>query len=483
MLVDGKGKRIDKGPIEIVADPRRPDQKVETGISCMSCHARGLIFKADQLRGHVEKNAAVFGQAIVDTLRATHPRKGRFQAQIEEDNVRYLKALESFGVRDPDQEPVNLVTSRFEGTLDGPTAAAEFGLILDEFGSFLKRNPEHARILGALLVKGGTAQRGVFQDNFPELSRRLLAYQATLAAKAKPRRDPPFEGHTAVVNAVAFSADSTKAASGSDDRKIRVWSIPDGKLLATLEGDTEVFAVAFSPDGKFLASAGRDRWLRLWNLETRQAISVFKGHTGIARTVAFSPDGKWLASGGDDRSVRVWNIAKIEETAALTGHTEAITSLAWYRDGQQIVTGSRDGTVRWWDVSREKQLARLDGHAGPVLCVALAEDGRTVVSGGNDKAVRLWNLPDAKELHSFAGHLNAVIDVRFHTNGREVLSSSSQHQTSPERNFRRWDMNDRKEVGSMQADDLSRFSCAASSPDGRHVLVGGPGGFLRLWSW
>src|SRR5205823_308564 len=151
MLVDAKGKRIDKGPTEIVADPRRPDQRVETGISCMSCHARGLLFKADQLRGHVEKNAAVFGKQVADTIRATHPRKGRFQAQIDEDNQRYLKALEKFGVRDADQEQVNLVTARFEGTLDGITAAAELGLKLDEFGSFLRQNPEHARIFGTLL--------------------------------------------------------------------------------------------------------------------------------------------------------------------------------------------------------------------------------------------------------------------------------------------------------------------------------------------
>ena len=38
MLVDAQGRRIDKAPSEIVADPRRPDQRVETGISCMSCH-------------------------------------------------------------------------------------------------------------------------------------------------------------------------------------------------------------------------------------------------------------------------------------------------------------------------------------------------------------------------------------------------------------------------------------------------------------
>src|SRR5206468_7518408 len=57
MLVDSQGRRIDKAPGEIVSDPRRSDQRVETGISCMACHARGLLPKADQLRAHVEKSA------------------------------------------------------------------------------------------------------------------------------------------------------------------------------------------------------------------------------------------------------------------------------------------------------------------------------------------------------------------------------------------------------------------------------------------
>src|SRR5262249_8292168 len=125
MLVDAQGRRIDKAPGEIVADPRRPDQRVQTGISCKSCHAPGLLFKADQVRAHVEKSAQVFANSIVAAVRTLHPRQARFKAQLEEDNFRYLKALEPFGVRDPDQEPVNLVTQRFEATLDGRTAAAE----------------------------------------------------------------------------------------------------------------------------------------------------------------------------------------------------------------------------------------------------------------------------------------------------------------------------------------------------------------------
>jgi WD40 repeat protein/mono/diheme cytochrome c family protein len=484
MLVDAKGKRIDKGPIEIVADPRRPDQRVETGISCMSCHARGLLFKADQLRGHVEKNAQVFGKASVDAIRATHPRPAKFKAQIEEDNGRYLKAMEKFGVRDPEQEPVNLVTLRFEATLDAPTAAAELGLKVEELGPFLKGNAEQTRILGGLLVKGGTVQRATFQEHFPELARRILADQALSVAKNKPKRAPAFEGHSATVNAVAFSSDGQRAASGSDDRTIRIWEVPGGKLVASLEAGNsgEIYAVAFSSDGKYLLSAGRDRLVRLWDLEKRTPIRVFKGHTDSVRCVAFSPNGKWAVSGGDDRTLRIWDAASGAEKFTLDGHGGPITGVAWSSDGQRILSGSRDGTARWWDWKGQKQLAILEGHAGPVLSIALANDGKTALTGGNDKTVRLWNLASAKELHAFTGHANAVVHVQFHPNQREFLSSSSQHQGS-ENTWRRWDLADRKETGSLSAGTEYRFGCAAFSPDGCYILVGGPGGFLRLWSW
>ena len=478
MLVDAKGKRIDKAPGEIVADPRRPDQRVEAGISCMSCHARGFLFKADQLRGHVEKNAEVFGKQILASVRATHPHKAKFQAQIDEDNHRYLKALEKFGVRDPDQEPVNLVAQRFEMTLDGPSAAAELGLTLKEFGVLLKKHPDQARIFGGLLVKGGTAQRQVFQENFAELARLVKASQG---AFSKTTETEPFKGHTATVNCLAFSADGKRAASAGDDRTIRIWEIPGGKELACLKGDSEeIYAIAYSRDGQFLLSAGADRLMRLWDLRTGNEVRVFKGHTDIIRTLAFSPDGKKAVSGGDDRSLRIWDIGSGKEIAALVGHTDAVTNVVWTKHG--VLSGSRDATVRFWNAAQKKQIARLEGHAGAVHSVALSPDGTTAVSGGNDKTVRLWNLATGKELHSFKGHENAVIQVDFAADGRVVNSSSGQHLNT-ERTWRRWDLVKRLERGSRFLGPDYRFGCAAFSPDGRYIIVGGPNGFVQLRSW
>ncbi len=58
MLIDGRGNRIEKGPTEIVRDNKQADGAVINGISCMSCHNRGLIEKTDQLREVVAKTWA-----------------------------------------------------------------------------------------------------------------------------------------------------------------------------------------------------------------------------------------------------------------------------------------------------------------------------------------------------------------------------------------------------------------------------------------
>jgi len=81
LLVDKNGKRVEKGPTDIVSDPQRPDRAVEAGLSCMSCHARGFIHKADQVRAHVLKNAQAFKKDQIESVKALYPAENRFKAQ------------------------------------------------------------------------------------------------------------------------------------------------------------------------------------------------------------------------------------------------------------------------------------------------------------------------------------------------------------------------------------------------------------------
>jgi hypothetical protein len=70
--------------------------------------------------------------------------------------------------------------------------------------------------------------------------------------------------HTATIWRIGVDAACARIATASQDKTVRLWSLPDGKLQRTirlpigLEDGGEVRAVALSPDGRRLAAGGRD---------------------------------------------------------------------------------------------------------------------------------------------------------------------------------------------------------------------------------
>jgi len=64
-------------------------------------------------------------------------------------------------------------------------------------------------------------------------------------------------GHEEEVQSLAFSQDGVFLASGSLDRRVRVWDVQTGALVITLEGHARMYnpqAIAFSPTGTMVAS-------------------------------------------------------------------------------------------------------------------------------------------------------------------------------------------------------------------------------------
>ncbi len=60
------------------------------------------------------------------------------------------------------------------------------------------------------------------------------------------------------MNAIAWSPDSKRIASGSDDKTVQVWNASDGSTVYTYRGHSEsVNAVAWSPDGARIASGSQ----------------------------------------------------------------------------------------------------------------------------------------------------------------------------------------------------------------------------------
>lgn len=217
-----------------------------------------------------------------------------------------------------------------------------------------------------------------------------LIKQCQVGAGWQNLQSQALTGHTASVWSVALSPDGRTLASGSNDRMIKLWSLPAGKLLHTLPGHrSDVLSVAISPDGRTLASGSKDRTIKLWSLPTGKLLHTLSGHSGMLRSVAFSPDGQILASSSWDKTIRIWQLPTGKLVRTLSGHTGYVNSVAISSQGQTLASGSDDTTVKLWNLQTGKLLRTLPQHASYVNSVVIDLDGNTLASGSQDKKIKV----------------------------------------------------------------------------------------------
>lgn len=483
MLVDANGRRLDRAPIEIVSDPKRPDKFVEAGVSCMSCHFQGLMHKADQVRAHAEKNAKTFAKDDLETIKALYVPESKFKALLDEDTKKFQKAVAKTGALAAEPEPVSTLTLRFEGEVDLASAAAEVGLQPADFSRFLAGSTAMTRLLGPLNVKGGTVQRQVFQIAFADLVREFRLGDETRpidGISSAPIGTRPFQGHSGHVLALAFSTDGKRLLTGSEDNSARVWDVATGREIRPLEGHgDEVLAVVFSPDGRRLLTGAADRTVRLWDAASGRQLRLLEGHTERVAAVAFSPDGRLALSGSWDRSLSLWDLDTGRELRRFGGHASYVTSVAISPDGRHALSGSYDSTVRLWNLHSGKELRRYEGSGKEVYAVAFSPNGRRFVSAGNDNSIRLWDVDTGRELRRLDGHARAVIRLAFSPDGKRILSAASQYQGG-EKAIRIWDTDSGKELAGFGGKGDTVWSVAFSA-DGRWAAAGNAEKLVRLW--
>ncbi len=509
LLVNAAGLRIDKAPVAIVSDPKRPDRAVETGLSCMSCHTHGIIPKSDQIRAFVEKNPKAFSRNDAGLIRSLYVPEKKMQGLMEEDSQRFVKALEQTGSKAARTEPTTLAVLRYEADLDLTAAASELGLKPEDFVQRLSRQAALDRNLGALKAAGGTVQRQVFVQAFADVVKEFrlgTLMQPALASLTLPDNTgevDPLETQGNQANAMAFSADGRFALFAGADKSVRLWELERNIELRRFIGHTaSVWSVAFSeplppnpplrsgeggrdassPPLRFgeggrgvrLALSGSaDGSVRLWDVETGRELRRLDGHTALVSSVAFSPDGRKALSGGYDHTVVLWDLQTGQEVKRFKGPMRYINHVAFSPAGRRVLVCA-EKSIRIFNVQTGQEVRRLEGHAGSVLTAIFSPDGGQVLSAGDDRTLRLWDVESGQEVRKLEGHSGSVRSLAFAGERRRALSGSA------DRTVRLWDLATGRELARFDQHADPVISVTAT-PDGQYVLSGSRESVIKWW--
>src|SRR5439155_16360395 len=114
-----------------------------------------------------------FAKTDVETILALYPPAEAFTELIEKDAKRFLDAVALTGAPLSITEPIAALALRFESEMDVALVAAEAGVSTAELLRAIERSASLGQVLGPLKIEGGTIQRTVFVDVFPDLVTEL----------------------------------------------------------------------------------------------------------------------------------------------------------------------------------------------------------------------------------------------------------------------------------------------------------------------
>jgi WD40 repeat protein len=287
------------------------------------------------------------------------------------------------------------------------------------------------------------------------LARLILLLFAILSATAARAEKPPqaepvlmIEAgmHVGPIDRIGVSSDGRIMVTGAEDKTVRLWSLPDGRLLRTLRvpvgpgNGGRIYSVAISPDGRLVAAAGWDAYsdLNANPLGANGYIYIFDTVSGSiirrlgplpenVHRLAFSPDGSALAAGlYGANGVRLWKAPFDGAPKADPVYADSVYGLSFDRNGR-LATASIDRKVRLYDADLKLLKTWPTRNGQLAYGIAFKPDGSALAVGyARSLGIDILSGKDLRFLHSANIPQNAASDlpiVSWSTDGQRLTAA------------------------------------------------------------
>ena len=346
-------------------------------------------------------------------------------------------------------------------------------------------------LLGVAVFFIAAAGAWTFFAQSSKVSQIDYIQQATSMPKVMPTPGLPaqtvfiYQNHHAPVNAVAWSPDSTRIASASDDTTVQVWDAltgnnpyifkdhitpvkmlawsPNGQLIASgsADGTIEVwnpnngrveltyhfaqaadiahigalqatsggyaqgtYTLAWSPDGSRIAAAMDSSVVRVFDVHNGNTLFTYASPSDKILAMAWSPNGKYIITAGANDTTTIWNAHNGTTVFVSMVSSSSIFSLAWSPDSTRVAIGSIDGTVQFWQpFSGNSPAVHIDSQN--VYALAWSPDGTRLATSTIDGTVQFFNTTTGLQIFAYYGQLNELRSMAWSPDGSFIAFGSS----------------------------------------------------------
>ena len=266
------------------------------------------------------------------------------------------------------------------------------------------------------------------------------------------------------VEVIAWSADSSRVATGSYSGTVRVWSLDDGILRSEIEtGMGQIGDVCFLRN-EAVAAVGTSGQLLILDVVAGAEMRHLATHTLTHGVLAVSPEETILAVGSGDGSIKVLDVPSLLKPTVFWHETD-VRHVDFSRDGKTLLAADGGGTVTSWNLdagtcytfSGDGKRARVYATQDSLAHIAVASE---------DGTVALWNGRTGEIVNSLRSRGSGAITVlEFSPDDREL---SVGHRDGALNTFV---IADPTESSCIARECEGGVNDLAYSPDGRFIIA------------
>lgn len=213
--------------------------------------------------------------------------------------------------------------------------------------------------------------------------------------------------HTAPIRGIAADRSCTLVATASEDKTVRLWRMPDGRLLNTIRlpigpgNNGKLFAVAVAPDAGWIATGGwtvtgGEHYVYVLQAATGAVAARFGPFREVVSRLAVSADGRYLAAGlRHGQGLRVWQRVgadlsswqMVREDRNYSGRD--VTGIAIH--GDKLVTVAQDHKIRRYEITGKKPPLFATTSGRLPASVSVSDAGQLAVGYSGTAAIDIYD--------------------------------------------------------------------------------------------